>query len=417
MNPAKMVTNGAGAIVGAAAAALIAGCVYSEGGYGGGYVAGDGYVTGGGGYVEISSDSDFYGPLGAYGQWADVGDYGRCWVPGGVGPDWQPYCDGDWVSTDDGWYWESDEPWGWATYHYGRWAFAPGFGWCWIPGTQWAPCWVSWWEGDGYIGWAPLGPRDRFEGGRFEGRRPRDRDFVFVEGRRFTDRVRPDNVVRNNATVISRSTSVTNLRVVNHVTINAGPHRENIERASGRTVRTVPANDVRRQREAPVLQRSNSAAGARHPAPQGARPSGERAVAPTVSRPVTPTTTIPTTTIPPTPPRRDTTPTRQRPSTTTPAPEVQSRPGRSQTPAPEEHRAPTTEEHRTVTRPPEGNSSTTRTTPTRPEVRGPAPTHVTQPAKPEAQPKEHAVPKGGDHTEEKGDKGDKGDHSRQQQSN
>src|SRR5512142_112960 len=133
MNPAKMVANRMIVIAGAAVAALLVGCVYSDGsGYGGVY--GGGYVASGGGagYFEVSSGTDFYEPLSPYGRWEVVGSYGRCWVPGGVGSDWEPYCNGEWVSTDDGWYFESDEPWGWATYHYGRWVDEPSFGWCWI---------------------------------------------------------------------------------------------------------------------------------------------------------------------------------------------------------------------------------------------------------------------------------------------
>jgi len=280
MNPAKIIMNGVGFIAGAAVAGLLAGCVdVADGGGYGGPVAGTGSV-------EIGAETDFYEPLSPYGQWEVVGAYGRCWVPRGVGPDWRPYGDGEWVSTDDGWYFESDEPWGWATYHYGRWEDEPSIGWCWIPGTQWAPAWVSWWEGDGYVGWAPLGSHDRFERGRFEGRRPRDRDFVFVEERRFTERVRPTTVVRNNSNLISRTTSVTNFRVVNNVTVNAGPRRENIERASGRTVKTVPARDVRQQREAPFIQHRQQ----QHPAAGGNAAPNHRTTtgAPTMGHPVAP---------------------------------------------------------------------------------------------------------------------------------
>jgi hypothetical protein len=89
--------------------------------------------------VVIQSESDFYGPLDPYGRWVVVADYGRCWVPNGVGPDWRPYCNGHWQRTDAGWYWVSDEQWGWATYHYGRWALDMNYGWVWVPQTLWAP--------------------------------------------------------------------------------------------------------------------------------------------------------------------------------------------------------------------------------------------------------------------------------------
>src|SRR6266850_8446896 len=72
------------------------------------------------------------------------------------------YCNGHWQRTDAGWYWVSDEPWAWATYHYGRWDLNPRLGWVWVPRTEWAPAWVSWHQGGGYTGWAPLHPSARF---------------------------------------------------------------------------------------------------------------------------------------------------------------------------------------------------------------------------------------------------------------
>ena len=112
-------------------------------------------------YAEIRTESDFYEPLSPYGRWEVVGSYGRCWIPGGVVAGWSPYSNGYWQRTDAGWYWASNEPWGWATYHYGRWDSSPQFGWYWVPQTQWAPAWVSWRQGGGYVGWAPLGPSVR----------------------------------------------------------------------------------------------------------------------------------------------------------------------------------------------------------------------------------------------------------------
>ncbi len=420
MNPAKMVANRMSVIAGAAVAALLVGCVYSDGsGYGGVY--GGGYVasSGGAGYFEVSSDNDFYEPLSPYGRWEVVGAYGRCWVPGGVGSDWEPYCNGEWVSTDDGWYFESDEPWGWATYHYGRWEDDPSIGWCWIPGTEWAPAWVSWWDSGDYIGWAPLGPGDRFEHGRFEGRRPRDRDWVFVEQRRFTDRIRPTTVVRNNTTLISRTTNITNVRVVNNVTVNAGPRREMIERASGRTVRTVPATEVRRQREAPIVQRRQQlrSSGGENVAPGRRPPATERRVTPPVSQPVTPTATQPH---PGT--QRPTTREYEQPRTVAPPPEGNSRVNHTRpaeieqprTVAPRtegnervNHARPVeTEQHRTVAPPREVTPPPARVTPTRPAEERAAPTHISRPEKPVAAPKAQPAPKG-QGTEHKGEKEEK----------
>ena len=202
-------------------------------------------------YVEIRTENDFYGPLSPYGRWEVVGSYGRCWIPGGVDADWRPYSNGYWQRTDDGWYWVSNEPWGWATYHYGRWDRSPRYGWYWVPQTQWAPAWVSWRQGNGYVGWAPLSPSARF------GRRgfvevddriiaPR---YVFVEQRRFLEPVHSKTVIVNN-TVINKTVNITKTHIVNKTVINEGPVTTVIEHASGRKIQAAPVRELRNKEEA-----------------------------------------------------------------------------------------------------------------------------------------------------------------------
>ncbi len=99
----------------------------------------------------------FQAPLQPYGDWVDVGNYGRVWRPR-VAAGWRPYYYGRWEWTNEGWFWVSDEPWGWAAYHYGRWAYDPYYGWLWVPGYEWAPAWVSWRVSGEAVGWAPLAP-------------------------------------------------------------------------------------------------------------------------------------------------------------------------------------------------------------------------------------------------------------------
>jgi hypothetical protein len=223
-------------------------------------------------YAEINVESDFYEPLSPYGRWEVVGSYGRCWIPSGVGADWSPYSEGYWQYTDAGWYWVSDEPWGWATYHYGRWDSSPQFGWYWVPQRQWAPSWVSWREGGGYVGWAPLGPAGQGvvafnrRGGGSDG-------YFFVEERHFLDPVR-------------RTTIIVNHTVINQTVINKGPGTAIIERASGRKMQVVPVRQLRTRDEAKVV--------ARHPmptttkekaAPAPVRPQAEKAAPTRESRP------------------------------------------------------------------------------------------------------------------------------------
>jgi len=154
-----------------------------------------------------SSNSAHYVPaavpgvydLDNYGEWIDTPEYGRMWCPRGVAADWAPYRDGYWRWFPSyGWTWISYEPWGWAPYHYGRWAYVRER-WCWAPvvnvvnvspsfAWRWQPHHVvffgwggrynrgyrdgyydGYWKGFrdgryGYLGWCPLGPRDRHYG-------------------------------------------------------------------------------------------------------------------------------------------------------------------------------------------------------------------------------------------------------------
>jgi len=102
----------------------------------------------------------FQAHLTPYGQWINVPGIGAAWVPAEANtPGWRPYMDaGHWEYTDAGWFWQSDYTWGDMAFHYGRWVnndFTGGR-WAWVTGYDWAPSWVSWREGDGGMGWAPL---------------------------------------------------------------------------------------------------------------------------------------------------------------------------------------------------------------------------------------------------------------------
>lgn len=100
----------------------------------------------------------FYDELSPYGQWIDDPEYGYVWAPE-VDNDFRPYyTSGRWMMTDYGNTWISDYDWGWAPFHYGRWTYDNWYGWVWIPGDQWGPAWVTWRQGGGYYGWAPMGP-------------------------------------------------------------------------------------------------------------------------------------------------------------------------------------------------------------------------------------------------------------------
>jgi len=114
----------------------------------------------------VAAHGPVYGwsDLDAYGEWAMFPGFGYGWSP--FAPlGWAPYSMGMW-----GWYpgmgytWISLEPWGWLPYHYGSWNYSPDFGWFWIPGNFgfWSPALVSWYMGQGWVGWAPLGLSSQF---------------------------------------------------------------------------------------------------------------------------------------------------------------------------------------------------------------------------------------------------------------
>jgi hypothetical protein len=160
-----------------------------------------------------------------HGSWIEVEQYGVCWQPHNIAPDWKPYTLGHWDYTDDsGWLWASDEPFGWCCYHYGRWAFTSSFGWVWVPGRQWSPAWVSWRHGAGYIGWAPLPPvRQRIDIA-IEMEAVPHWCFNFVEERYITDpnlRERIDPVTRN-ITLLNVTRNITRYEFLNGRFIDRG---------------------------------------------------------------------------------------------------------------------------------------------------------------------------------------------------
>jgi uncharacterized membrane protein YgcG len=96
----------------------------------------------------------------SYGSWYSFPGYGWGWVPM-VDYGWAPFTMGRWCwYPGSGYAWISGEPWGWLPYHYGTWFYQPGFGWCWLPGNfgYWSPGVVNWYQGPGWVGWAPRSP-------------------------------------------------------------------------------------------------------------------------------------------------------------------------------------------------------------------------------------------------------------------
>ena len=196
----------------------------------------------------------FYDQLSPYGQWVDYPAYGYVWIPN-AGPDFVPYSTGGyWVLSNDGWTWVSDYSWGWAPFHYGRWDYDNAYGWFWVPDNVWGPSWVTWRQGNGHYGWAPMRPGVSIDvslGGSYNmpGDRwtfVRDRDF----GRRHVDRYRVNQ--RNDVTIFRNSTVITRTYVGSnrHARYVVGPDRNAVQKATGRSIKPVAIQNTNKPGEA-----------------------------------------------------------------------------------------------------------------------------------------------------------------------
>lgn len=207
--------------------------------------------------------SVFYGELSPYGRWIQRGSYGWVWEPTRVPVGWRPYTQGHWVDTDYGWTWISQEPWGWATYHYGRWLSDPEYGWLWVPGREWGPAWVSFQQGNGYVGWAPLPPSVGFQagiglqiGGLSLSAAIDPYAYSFVPERSFLDD-RLESVIvppARNATFIRETTNTTNFSVVNNRVVNRSIQEQRIAQVTGRPVRHYQLAETRNPAQGRVAQ-------------------------------------------------------------------------------------------------------------------------------------------------------------------
>ena len=198
-----------------------------------------------GGYV---SNQEFYNSLQDYGTWIQDDRFGDVWVPD-VDGDFRPYAtNGYWVQTDYGTTWVSDYPWGWATFHYGRWRYDDYYGWEWIPGHEWAPAWVSWRQGGGYYGWAPMQPGITISISFGGGYHIPDNYWVCAPQAYINSR----DVYRHYApapravTIIRSTTYIHNTYVYNNRTYVTGPRPQDIERFTRRPVTVYKINNANR---------------------------------------------------------------------------------------------------------------------------------------------------------------------------
>ncbi len=195
------------------------------------------------------SEQEFYDELQPYGTWVSDVQYGNVWIPDVEG-DFRPYATrGHWVLTDYGNTWVSDYPWGWATFHYGRWRFDNYYGWEWIPGSEWAPAWVTWRGGDGYYGWAPLGPDVNMEASYDNGNYDMPDDYwvwapqAYITYTNVYNYYVPYYQSRN---FMRRTSYINNRYNYNNHNYIGGPRRDEIQRYVNRPVRVYNINNVNR---------------------------------------------------------------------------------------------------------------------------------------------------------------------------
>ncbi len=193
----------------------------------------------------------FYNELSPFGDWIADPNHGYIWVPY-VDQNFHPYMsNGHWAMTNYGNTWVSYYDWGWAPFHYGRWFFNDMYGWSWVPGYEWGPAWVSWRNGGGYYGWAPLAPGYGFNVSL--NILPRNY-WVFIPQRRFMARnfFRYRVPVYNVVNVYNNTTIINNTHVYNDRTYYTGPNRTDIQRATRRNVPVYQVSDTGRPGRASI---------------------------------------------------------------------------------------------------------------------------------------------------------------------
>jgi len=186
---------------------------------------------------EVSLQS-FYDELSPYGVWINDPQYGYVWRPDVDQDDFRPYySNGRWVMTEYGNTWVSNYDWGWAPFHYGRWVYNRYNQWVWIPDTVWGPAWVSWRSGNGYYGWAPLGPSISIgiNIGRGGYRIP-DMCWNFVPYSSIYYSSFPRYRYIQNRVYIQKTVIINNTYVRNNRTYYTGPRAEDIRRATNQSV-------------------------------------------------------------------------------------------------------------------------------------------------------------------------------------
>jgi hypothetical protein len=194
----------------------------------------------------------FYDQLNPYGQWVNNANFGFIWIPD-AGNDFSPYSsNGYWVMTEYGWTWVSDYSWGWAPFHYGRWDYDNHFGWFWVPDNEWGPSWVIWRSADDYYGWTPMRPGISISSSYGNGYSDIDHwNFIRYKdfGKRdihqyYMNKKDKEQIIINS--VVINNTYTDSKRNLIYIT---GPHREDVQKTTGRIFNNIPVRDYEKPGE------------------------------------------------------------------------------------------------------------------------------------------------------------------------
>jgi len=210
-------------------------------------------------YYDNGNYQEFYDDLAPYGQWLNDPQYGYVWAPS-VGPDFRPYyTNGYWAMTEYGNMWISNYAWGWAPFHYGRWAQSAIYGWIWIPGSVWGPAWVTWRQGGGYYGWAPMGPGVSINISFGSGFNVPNPWWTFIPcGHIYSRNWHTYYSPRRTVNIINNTTIINNTYVDNRTrnTYVTGPRRSEVEAVTRKRVTVYNVSDRSRAGAASLNGRS-----------------------------------------------------------------------------------------------------------------------------------------------------------------
>jgi len=185
------------------------------------------------------SFNDFYTQLSPYGIWVEMAPYGKVWIAGVA--NFQPYStNGYWAYTTYGWTWVSNYSWGWAPFHYGRWGHSNRYGWYWVPGYVWGPAWVAWSSGYEMYGWAPLMPGMNYHVNLSVRHFPSSY-WTFMPGRYMGNTNIGGYYVNRsrNTTIIKNITIINNYGTENNRRYSMGPHVNEVQRYTGRSIQPM----------------------------------------------------------------------------------------------------------------------------------------------------------------------------------